>query len=374
MQSHWRRRLFLIGTVLGVWLVLGLLDFGQHWLRAEAEGRPIGRPGVVTTFAAYLCLALLTPLVWAAAKRWPLNKHEFRRGIAVHAALAVSFPVLHLGMSAALAAAVTPGLPMVNLTGAWLLGYYAFDVFRYCAMVGAFLALLYYRRYQDELLLAAAARTDAARLEASLAEARLTALNHQLQPHFLFNTLNSISVLALQREHDAVIQMIARLSELLRASLERTATSCTLREEIGFARLYLDIEQIRFDERLQVVIDVPEELMDAELPALVLQPIVENAVRHGIGRSVGPGSVRMHARRDGSELVISVQDTGPGFQGRTQGVGLSNVRARLAQLYGTAARLVCESPAGGGALVMLRLPLERHDPAGAALPLTAAAT
>ena len=155
----------------------------------------------------------------------------------------------------------------------------------------------------------------------------------QLNPHFLFNTLNTISVLAMKGERSKVVRMINRLSDLLRLSLENNRQTVTLGEEVDFLQRYLEIEQVRFRDRLTVSVDVPEDLLDAEVPSLVLQPIVENAVVHGVSRQLEGGSIEITARRNGAQVVLTVHDSGPGFGdegGRNgTGVGLSNTAARL---------------------------------------------
>jgi len=209
----------------------------------------------------------------------------------------------------------------------------------------------------------------ASQLETQVAQARLGALKAQLQPHFLFNTLNAIVVLVRQQKGQQAEETLARFSDLLRAVLaDMDAQEVTLQRELEYLRLYLSIEQLRFSDRLRVDIDVDPELLDAAVPHMALQPIVENAIRHGIGARASPGAIRIHGRRirdeSGDHLQVSVRDDGPGFgakcassgPGSGLGLGLANTRARLKQLYGEGAELRAESPEGGGALVTLVLP------------------
>jgi two-component system LytT family sensor kinase len=186
----------------------------------------------------------------------------------------------------------------------------------------------------------------------------------QLNPHFLFNTLNTVSVLALKGERQRVARMLGRLSDLLRLSLENNRQTQSLRTELEFLDRYLEIEQVRFNDRLSVSVRVDEAAYEAEVPTLLLQPIVENAIKYGFGQTVGPGNVSVVARVKGNVLELFVADTGPGFsdkevQGASTGVGLANTRARLDQLYGGNYTLTMTNRPEGGALVEMRIPYVR---------------
>ena len=192
-------------------------------------------------------------------------------------------------------------------------------------------------------------------------QARLGALKAQLQPHFLFNTLNAIVVLVRQQKGQQAEETLARFSDLLRAVLaDMDAQEVTLARELEYLKLYLSIEQLRFSDRLRVDIDVDPELLDAAVPHMSLQPIVENAIRHGVGNRVTPGVIEIRAARIADTLTVSVRDDGPGFRGGAaghgMGLGLANTRARLRQLYGADADLRTESGPHGGALVTVLLP------------------
>ena len=199
-------------------------------------------------------------------------------------------------------------------------------------------------------------------LQAQLAEARLDALRMQINPHFLFNTLHAVSALV-ERDPAGVRRMIARLSELLRHTIDsHAADEVPLREELAFLRRYIEIMEIRFQGRLQVTTTADEGVLDALVPNLILQPIVENALEHGVARAGDEGFVEIRARRDGEEVVLTVRDDGPGLDAvEATGVGLANTRARLAQLYGGAASLALTAAQGGGTLATIRLPYRFHD-------------
>jgi two-component system LytT family sensor kinase len=195
------------------------------------------------------------------------------------------------------------------------------------------------------------------RLQAQLAEARLDALRMQINPHFLFNTLHAVSALV-ERDPGGVRRMIARLSELLRHTIDSRATDeVPLRDELAFLRRYIEIMEIRFQGRLQVAMNVADDTLEALVPNLVLQPIVENALEHGAARATGEGRIELSARRDGDELRLSVRDNGPGLDdGAPTGVGVANTRARLEQLYGEYAALTLATAGGGGVLAEIVLP------------------
>jgi signal transduction histidine kinase len=195
------------------------------------------------------------------------------------------------------------------------------------------------------------------RLQAQLAEARLDALRMQINPHFLFNTLHAVSALV-ERDPGGVRRMIARLSELLRHTIDSRGTDeVPLREELAFLRRYIEIMEIRFQGKLQVAMNVGDDALDALVPNLVLQPIVENALEHGAARAQGDGRIELSARRDGDELRLAVRDNGPGLEdGAPAGVGVANTRARLEQLYGEFATLTLSNAAGGGVLAEIVLP------------------
>jgi two-component system LytT family sensor kinase len=242
----------------------------------------------------------------------------------------------------------------------------------YVGVVAAALARTYSRRYH--LRREQAARREA-RLEAQLAEARLDALRRQLDPHFLFNTLNAVSALV-ERDPRGVRRMIMRLSELLRHSFEGGGEAVVpLRAELALLTRYVDIMQVRFQGRLNVETRVDERALDALVPSMILQPLVENAIKHGVERTTGAGEIRIDAECTDSELVLRVRDNGPGLSGSVDasgrvGVGVRNTIARLEQLYGRGERFSMTAGTDGGTVAELRLPFrsgrESVDPSAAA--------
>jgi signal transduction histidine kinase len=203
----------------------------------------------------------------------------------------------------------------------------------------------------------------ASKLEARLAEAQLDALRMQLHPHFLFNTLNTVSAL-MHRDIQAADRILALLGDLLRDSFEKISDQeVSLKQELGFLEKYLEIEQTRFRDRLSVETEIDPETLDAEVPNLMLQPLVENAIRHGIARRREAGHIRLAAWRDGDRLELRVRDNGPGLSSEGElagrgGVGLSNTQARLRQLYGATHRFELLAPDTGGLEVVLSIPFK----------------
>jgi len=188
-------------------------------------------------------------------------------------------------------------------------------------------------------------------------EARLAALRYQLHPHFLFNALNALSTLIAEKRNQEASRMLAQLAGFLRVTLEGSSMEIPLREEIAFAHRYLELERVRFGDRLRARFEVDEELLDVPVPSLILQPLIENAVRYGVGPREDGGSIVVRARPRNGMLALQVEDDGPGMSRAKEGIGLSNTRARLAELYGTRQRCEITAAEGGGTRVALELPL-----------------
>jgi len=225
-------------------------------------------------------------------------------------------------------------------------------------LLGAFHTLRIYRKFR-------AREVEAVRLEARFAEAQNLALRMQLQPHFLFNTLNSVSAL-IHADPDAADRMVGRLGDFLRMNLDASPEQLIpLRKELAFIESYLAIERIRFQDRLQVRLEIPMELMGVKVPSFILQPVVENALKHGISDRPKGGVLTVRARKDSEFLVLEVQDDGEGFVAGREGVGLSNVRSRLALTYKGRQQIDILGAPGRGTLVVLRIPMDESDAAEA---------
>jgi sensor histidine kinase YesM len=210
-------------------------------------------------------------------------------------------------------------------------------------------------------------QTETARLNEQLSKAQLDALRRQIEPHFLFNTLNAVAGLVREGRSDAAISMIAGLSDLLRRLLEDfTGQQVPLAEEMEFAQKYMDIQKVRFAERLQFSVDVPTELYPAQVPSLILQPMVENAVKHGIAKRAQGGVIHIAASRSNTTLTLSVSNDGPSLPPNWEiarsGIGISNVRTRLQSLYGNAFELRMRNRDAGGVEVSVSLPFTIAPP------------
>jgi LytS/YehU family sensor histidine kinase len=351
--------------VLGAWTLVAVIDATQaaFYLRGQ-EPHPGWTDAVERVVPVWAIWALLTPVVFAAAARFPLDRGGLRRVVPVH--LAVASAVFLAAAIAAAAVAMALGWPADegHTWGTMLQRYLTrrlhVNLLIYAALVGVHHALVYHRRLQEREAAAAELRT-------RLAQAQLQSLRTQLQPHFLFNTLNAVSVLALKGETQAVVRMVSRLSELLRLTLDGApGQEVSLRRELAVLERYVDIERVRFPDRLEVRVDAAPETHDALVPALLLQPLVENAIRHGIAQTVGAGRVHVRAERRGGRLWMEVRDTGPGFPPagvQREGIGLANVRDRLVCLYGDEGRFTLENAAEGGAVVTVEVPFRTAAPA-----------
>jgi signal transduction histidine kinase len=309
----------------------------------------------------------LTPVVLWLGRRFPLDRKPYIRGIVIHLAISLGFAFADLAIEAAIlrALGVFPDIMSsfpTTLIFLLIIGYHE-GVMTYWSILGVQCAIGWYRRYEER-------RRRAAELESQLVQAHLSALKMQLHPHFLFNTLNTIMVLVRQQKGREAEEMLSRLSDLLRSVLEEVHTQeAPLARELEYLELYLAIEQVRFQDRLRVEIAADPEVLDAALPHLALQPLVENAIRHGIGRSSTAGVLRISACRVNDTVEIRVQDDGPGLSaggGSGRGIGLANTRARLRELYGDRAALTVENGASGGVVATMVLPfhavVEEHAP------------
>lgn len=346
-------------AVLAFWIVLAFLITNQIYWGMRDHGHSWWR---IFLWQAGACVAW-TPLilpVLALARRVP---PAFRPGpIGIHLLAALGLGAVHLLPVAWLEQQLDPYEPMrdagsfreeyVFMLESWL----GQDVVIYVALVGlAALAGSRERRERERLR--------ASRLEAELARAELRALRLELQPHFIFNAMNSVVGLLRSDETERAETMLIGLSELLRRTLERRGVQeVSLAEELHLARLYLEIQEARFGERLQVAWEIAEHAERARVPSLLLQPLVENAVHHGVSRRRGRGRIEIRARRKDGRLILVIRDDGPGPVGpASPGLGLENVSSRLEALYSEDWSLELKSPDEGGAEVFIDLPWSSAD-------------
>lgn len=304
---------------------------------------------------------LSIPLVARVVRRLPLEGPRRAMRFALHLGLSVAYAFLVLLILDA-SDAILRWSYLIGAPGSLVADIDKTIIYLHMGMAVYWVVLAadHARRYYGE---AQARELQATRLEAQVAQSELTALRMQLQPHFLFNTLNSVTVL-LRNDPGAAEQMVHRLSDFLRVTLEGDGSQeIPLEDELDFLRSYLAIEEIRFGERLTVTYDIDDGVRDALVPSLILQPLVENAVRYGVAPRSGPGTVGIRARRADEATELEVWDDGPGrTSGETgEGVGLSNTRRRLATLYGANQRVAVANRKEGGLRVSLSLPYHTEE-------------
>jgi two-component system, LytTR family, sensor kinase len=349
------RRLALL---LLVWSIPGLVSTTQVYVQELGTGGLGFARAAVWQMSSWWAWAALTPLVLHLLERFPLERGVWLRSAPVHLVAALGLAVPHLLVSAiagrAAGVAFYQAAPLGELVTRLYARHVHLDVVTYLAVLGAGAAWSYHRRLRDRELAAA-------RLEARLVESELRALEMQLHPHFLFNTLNAIAVLVRKQDAERALATLTGLAELLRMTLsERGQRSVSLGREIELTRRYLEIEQTRLGDRLSISVDAPVDALGAEVPTLVLQPLVENAVRHGVAPRPAGGRVAVAAWRAGDRLRLEVSDDGvglpDGFSLDRAGVGLGNVRARLAQMYPGDHVLEIGDRPGGGVVVSIELP------------------
>jgi sensor histidine kinase YesM len=357
----WQRRWVRWAAAFGVWTIVAFFFTGQFYYTYRLSERPITwRDAASTQFLYPYLWAFGTLVVLRLADRFPVEGRLWWRNLALHLLFATLFVVAISGAFQIsyhflfVNSPQKPYHPMMTLQ--WII-YNSSENYGIYGLILLFNQVLrYYRRLREGEL-------RASQLETQLTQAQLQALKMQLQPHFLFNTLHSISALV-HRDPETADRMIARLGDFLRLTLENSgAQEVSLQKELEFLRCYLDIERVRFQDRLTTSLDVEPRALDTPVPNLILQPIVENALRHGVAQRSAPGRVEISAKRENGSLRIQVRDNGPGLSAITkangkirEGLGLSNTRARLAQLYGAAHRFELSNAPDGGLVVTLEIP------------------
>ena len=329
--------------IVALSLGIGTFFTAQTVLMGLSTGRPLDVEWqVLQELLFWFVWAALSPVVLAALRRWPLDAKPLSRPIIAHVLVAAVLAPLETIVAFGLhLVAVRPADPwawiartLPNLVWGVFMG-----AFFYWIVVGVYSALRLRER--------------STALQADLTRARLDALQSQLRPHFLFNTLNAISVLTAE-DAEKARRMVVRLGSLLRRSLDEEHHEVALHQELAFLNEYLDIQRMRFGDRLSVTMAIDPNVVDARVPVLLLQPIVENAIKHGASDDDGTTTIIVRASRENGQLRLSVQDRGPGPDGTPEGVGLRNTRQRLRALYGDATTLVLRQ--ADGACVDINLP------------------
>ncbi len=401
------RVIFTVATGLGFFS-----GFQAYYFVNTFTQRPASFPLLLALNLSYwYSWAILTPGIIWLARKFPFERRAWKLSALVHLAGVFSATLLHVGLTVASRLAIfslinEPSSPWWIEAQRMFFLNFDWEMMTYWAIIGLSYTLWYQREAQDRTL-------RASQLETHLVAARLQALQRQLQPHFLFNTLNTISAL-MHRDVDAADNMIARLSDLLRLSLQTVGVQeTTLKSELDFVSKYLEIEQTRFRDRLTVVFHVQPDTLDALVPNLILQPLVENSIKHGIAAKPSHGQIEIIARRSGTTdggisqlpprarregsrdakadtaaggiLELEVHDNGVGLSDArlsdfNRGVGLTNTRSRLQHLYGAAHRFEFRPREGGGLAVLIAIPFtesaeasagRRHPEfAGAGVPTT----
>jgi sensor histidine kinase YesM len=345
-----RRTVWMFAALF--WGLFGLVSGFQVWVSMITHGHSVPRL-IGYHLVIWEGWLLASVAIFWLARRWPVVPPQ-RLNILVHILAACVIGLLHSFFWLALLVLVRPFDPMstepsqLNITR--ILFYrMPLEWTLYCLVLGSALAFDYYNRYRER-------EVEAANLSASLADARLHALELQIQPHFLFNTMNAISSLVRSRRNDEAVEMMAGLSELLRYTLDHAGDQrVPLDAELSVLQRYLEIQHARFPDRMSFRIDATAEARRAAVPSLLLQPLAENAIRHGIDRSASGGVIEVRATRVEDRLKIELFNSGALDQHSERGIGLSNTIARLQHIYGAAGTFDLEE-ARGGVLASLSLP------------------
>ena len=361
MQSIWTppvRWVFGVATVLGLFSTVQAYRLTSISIKHGVDIE-VGKL-LVLNLALWYVPAALSPIIFGLMRRFRPDE-RLTRTILVHVFAALVLSCVHAASMAGIRALLwgPPPIGWLSAIQRLYLWYLDWSLMTYTTIAGLTYAHGYYREAQARMVKGAV-------LEARLMEARLKTLEAELQPHFLFNTLHAISTL-IHTKPDAADKMISRLSDLLRLTFDRSgAAKVPLQEELEFLEKYLEIEQTRFQDRLTVNYNIEADTLDAEVPRLILQPLVENAIKHGVSPRTGLGSVEIASRRDGDHLWLEVADNGVGLTGtaRTQlrsGVGLANTRDRLECLYGDG-QLLEFAERENGLTVRIRIPFKIAEP------------
>jgi len=362
MTQPARRRPPVWVLVSAAWIGPAILAAFQTYVQGRLgnDDRASAR-ALIWVAGDWLLYGLLTPAVFWLARRIPLVRGAIVRRVPIHLLASIALCGAWAGGGLLLGWLVAPGQapPVAMGFVRWFFTSLPFGVAVYFAVLGVEHATFYFVEARER-------ETQAARLAEQLADARLSALRMQMQPHFLFNALNAVTVTVRDGDTATATRVLERLGELLRRVIRSDQPrEVTLREELDFVRQYLEIEAVRFSDRLEPRFAVDPSLEEALVPELLLQPLVENALRHGLARRSDATRLEIRASQDGEMLRLQVADDGPGPPtepaAEGQGVGLANTRARLATLYGDAASVTLSTGPEGGATVTVRLPLHRAE-------------
>jgi sensor histidine kinase YesM len=369
-----KRRWILWAFAFVGWMLVGL-SFGiNDYLFADIHVRyyqePLPLMSVLAWELAYWPVwAAISPLIFHLARRFPIERTSWLRNLFISIAAGLLITVAHraiyLFVAWLLYIASSNSMESISYLYHRLFlfnlptGFMSYGVILLVSHV-----INYYKRYRHEELKATELKAELAEAQLQITQAQLQALKMQLHPHFLFNTLNSISAL-LDEDVEKADEMLARLGDFLRLTLENSgAQMVALREELEFLRRYLEIEQVRYQDRLSVEMNIEPQTLEAQVPNMILQPIIENAIRHGISQRIAGGHIEVSARRDGAKLHLRVKDDGLGVtlsENSKTGVGLANTRERLKQTYGGSHDFEIKTAPEGGTIVTITIPYGRSD-------------
>lgn len=347
--------------VSAAWIGPAILGAVNEFAQRRLSGKPgLSIPDLLWGGGDWLIYALLTPAVFSISRRWPLSRPRVVRHALLHLGVSLLFCVAWAGGGTLLKMLLTPdslwGTPRAHFLS-WLFITLPFGVAVYLGVAGTEHAIRYFVEARDREL-------QLARLAEQLSAARLAALQATVNPHFLFNTLNTIAVLVRDGDRTAATRIIEQLGDVMRSTLNRHRShEVTLEQELDLVRQYLAIEQARFSDRLRPRFELDESLLSAAVPSFALQHLVENAIRHGIARTPDAGELLVRARRDGETLELSVIDDGEGLDSdpHLAGHGLENTRERLRGLYGERASLTVDRNVPRGTIATLRIPYRELD-------------
>jgi hypothetical protein len=351
-----RWRTLVLASIVFWTFIAVLYGLQILWLTTMAGENLNLRRALVWQGAFYLAWIPLTLLIWRVTPAWLPDTLGWPRFLLYHGLFAPAMAVLHTALVLAVAMPLYPeNVPLRQLLMGQVRGRMHMQVLIYTAVFAAGQAVVLYRRYRERQMAAV-------RLENQLTAARLEALQSHVQPHFLFNSLHSIASLARAGDNAGVIRLTADLSELLRSSLDSNGRRHqTVREEMQLVEKYLAIQRVRFQDRLSHTVDLESDVAGVLVPLFVAQPLVENALRHGVGPRVGPGRIRVRAFRDGTRTAIEVEDDGVGLPtgwslDGGNGTGLRNLAARLDAEFGRGHTLVIANRPEGGVIASVRIP------------------
>lgn len=335
-----------------IWFGIALFDATQTVVVMRTEGMHHNWAHLFETlFLSWIPWALTTPFVLDLGRRYPPMHWKRPETWVVHLAACAAIGAVYAAWRAILEVRLdpwtNPGGP-ASFIATWSKEFYN-SLLAYLILYGTLLAVSSMLESRERL---AQQQSEATRLSEQLSRAQLTVLRHQIEPHFLFNTLNSIAGMVRDHRNDDAVNMIAGLSDFLRRVLEDSnRQEVPLAAEMDFLQKYLEIQKVRFADRLRLQVDVPEHLLVAQVPCLILQPMVENAVKHGIAKRIQGGTIRIRASRRNTMLMLSIFNDGPtlpsNWEQTTSGIGISNVRTRLQTLYGSACNLSLQNQDNG---------------------------